>query len=185
MCLATINKAAVELVTHPSTGWQGCLMPRFWFFSPAQFVSFSFVTGEGDNYPPLGLFPFLVSSGQSLPWIKFQRMFLWKTIRSWQWQSGRGETIAGFYFHQVQPSAKAKFSDCLIDIENLVISTNWLWISNCKTALNFTLSCFNLMLTTSLCQVHLPLPPLEPVSCSGLGGLQTIFNAGLAWRNYT
>ena len=54
-------------------------MPVFLFFSPIQFVrSFSFVIGENDNYLPLVLFPFLVSSQQSFHWIEYQRLFLWK-----------------------------------------------------------------------------------------------------------
>ena len=75
-------------------------MPVFLFFSPIQFVrSFSFVIGENDNYLPLVLFPFLVSSWQNFHWIEFQRLFLWKKNHSsWHWQNGRGETRVGFYF---------------------------------------------------------------------------------------
>lgn len=65
--------------------------------------------GENDNYLSLVLFPFLVSSGQSLHWVKFQKLFCEK------WLPPDNDTVVGerdnssLLFDQVQPSAKAQF----------------------------------------------------------------------------
>lgn len=97
--LVAIVEATVELVTQPSSGWQSCFMPCLWFFYPLQFVrSLSFVQEENDNYLPLLLFPFLVSSGQSWYWTKFQRLFVLRIIPCWKWQNDREEIVNRFYF---------------------------------------------------------------------------------------
>lgn len=125
MCLAAIKETAVELVTHPSSGRQSRPMLSFWFISLLQFVrSLSFVVQENDNYSPLVLFPFLISSRQSLHWIQFQRLFLWKIICSLPWQKWWGRDYSWLLFYQSWPSAKAKFIDCPIVIKGPVIATN-------------------------------------------------------------
>lgn len=82
VCLAAIKEDAVDL---PATLHQDgkAISCRVFDFSPLfSLLEVSFVTGENDNYLLLVLFPFLVSSGQSLHWMKFQRLFLWKIIPS-------------------------------------------------------------------------------------------------------
>lgn len=70
---------------------------------------------------------------------------------------------------------------CYIDIGNLVIATICLGISSLKTILGFTLSSLALCVDDIPVSFYHPPPPLYPPGLFGLGGIQTIFNAGLAW----
>lgn len=85
-------------MTNPSSGCQSWCTQSFWFLPPVHFARSLFCERRKWQLSFSCVVSIFGKQWAELALGKISKAVLWEIAPSWQWQCGRGETIASLYF---------------------------------------------------------------------------------------